>query len=99
MAPQRILVIKLSALGDFVQATGPMKAIRTAHPGARITLLTTAPYVAMGQATGWFDEVWSDGRPDWSDLPAVWPGSESPCAFVCRSPWNVCGSCRPVEDR
>lgn len=71
-SPQRILVIKLSALGDFVQATGPMKAIRAAHPGARITLLTTAPYVAMGEATGWFDEVWSDGRPDWSDLPAVW---------------------------
>lgn len=72
MAAQRILVIKLSALGDFVQATGPMKAIRAAHPDARITLLTTAPYVAMGEATGWFDEVWSDGRPDWSDLPAVW---------------------------
>lgn len=72
MASQRILVVKLSALGDFVQATGPMKAIRTAYPDARITLLTTAPYVAMGEATGWFDEVWSDGRPDWSDLPAVW---------------------------
>ncbi|MDQ0463607.1 ADP-heptose:LPS heptosyltransferase [Caulobacter ginsengisoli] len=72
MAPQRILVIKLSALGDFVQASGPMKAIHAAHPDAHITLLTTGPYVAMGQATGWFDEVWSDGRPDWSDLPAVW---------------------------
>jgi ADP-heptose:LPS heptosyltransferase len=71
-SPQRILVIKLSALGDFVQASGPMKAIRLAHPDAHITLLTTAPYVAMGEATGWFDAVWSDGRPDWSDLPAVW---------------------------
>lgn len=69
---ERILVIKLSALGDFVQATGPMKAIRAAHPDARLTLLTTKPYVAMGQATGWFDEVWSDGRPEWTDLPAVW---------------------------
>lgn len=68
----RILVIKLSALGDFIQATGPMKAIRAAHPGARITLLTTAPYVAMGRATGWFDEIWDDGRPDWGDLRAVW---------------------------
>lgn len=68
---ERILVIKLSALGDFVQATGPMKAIREAHPDAHITLLTTRPYVAMGEATGWFDAVWSDGRPDWSDLPAV----------------------------
>lgn len=72
MPPRRILVIKLSALGDFVQASGPMKAIRAAHPDAAITLLTTAPYVAMGEATGWFDTVWSDGRPDWTDLPAVW---------------------------
>lgn len=68
---ERILVIKLSALGDFIQATGPMKAIRAHHPGARITLLTTRPYVAMAEATGWFDEVWNDGRPDWTDLPAV----------------------------
>lgn len=71
MPPERILVIKLSALGDFIQATGPMKAIRAAHPDARITLLTTGPYVAMGEATGWFDAVWGDGRPDWTDLPAV----------------------------
>lgn len=69
---ERILVIKLSALGDFVQASAPMKAIRAAHPDARITLLTTGPYVAMGEATGWFDEVWGGGRPDWIDLPAVW---------------------------
>lgn len=68
---QRILVIKLSALGDFIQATGPMKAIRAAHPDAHITLLTTKPYVGMGEATGWFDAVWNDGRPDWGDLPAV----------------------------
>lgn len=69
---ERILVIKLSALGDFIQATGPMKAIRKAHPDAHITLLTTAPYVGLGKATGWFDDVWSDGRPSWSNLPAVW---------------------------
>lgn len=68
---ERILVIKLSALGDFVQATGPMKAVRAAHPEAHVTLLTTRPYTAMAEATGWFDAVWSDGRPDWSDLTAV----------------------------
>lgn len=71
MTGERILVIKLSALGDFVQATGAMKAIRAAHTGAHIVLLTTAPFVAMGRATGWFDEVWSDGRPDWTDLGGV----------------------------
>lgn len=67
----RVLVIKLSALGDFIQATGPMKAIRAAHPDARITLLTTAPFTGMARATGWFDEIWSDGRPSWSNLAAV----------------------------
>ena len=68
---ETILVIKLSALGDFIQATGPMKAIRAAHPGAKITLLTTPPFEAMARATGWFDAVWTDGRPSWGDLAAV----------------------------
>lgn len=67
----RILVIKLAALGDFVQAFGPFAAIRAHHPGARITLLTTPPFRALAEASPWFDEVWSDGRPDWTDLPAV----------------------------
>lgn len=58
-----ILVIKLGALGDFVQAAGPFAAIRKHHPGARITLLTTPPYVALARALGTFDEVWDDGRP------------------------------------
>lgn len=70
-AGDAILVIKLSALGDFIQATGPMKAIRAHHPGARITLLTTPPFEVMARSTGWFDEVWTDGRPTWSDFPAV----------------------------
>lgn len=67
----RILVIKLAALGDFVQAFGPFAAIRAHHPGAHITLLTTPPFRALAEAAPWFDEVWSDGRPDWSNIPAV----------------------------
>lgn len=60
---ERILVIKLSALGDFVQALGPMKAIRDHHPDAHITLLTTKPYVALGKACGYFDAIWQDIKP------------------------------------
>lgn len=67
----RILVIKLAALGDFVQGFGPFAAIRAHHPGARITLLTTAPFVELARAAPWFDQVWGDGRPDWSNLPGV----------------------------
>jgi ADP-heptose:LPS heptosyltransferase len=40
-----------------------MEAIVRAHPGARVTLLTTPPYEALAKATGFFDEIWADGRP------------------------------------
>lgn len=67
----RVLVIKLAALGDFAQAFGPFAAIRAHHPGARITLLTTGPYAPLARMAPWFDEVWEDGRPEWTDIPAV----------------------------
>ena len=58
----RVLVIKLGALGDFIQALGPMQAIREAHPDATIALLTTAPFVDFARATPWFNEVLVDDR-------------------------------------
>lgn len=67
----RVLVIKLAALGDFAQAFGPFAAIRAHHPDARITLLTTKPYAPIARLAPWFDEVWEDGRPEWTDIPAV----------------------------
>jgi len=69
---KRILVIKLAALGDFVQAFGPFAAIRAHHPESHITLLTTPPYVDLAQHSPWFDEIWADGRPRWHDVGAVW---------------------------
>lgn len=66
-APDRILVIKLSALGDFVQMLGAAASLRTFHRGARITLLTTAPYAELGRQAPFFDEVWVDERPGWAD--------------------------------
>jgi ADP-heptose:LPS heptosyltransferase len=62
-AVQRILVIKLGALGDFVQAMGPAAAIRAHHGGAAITLLTTAAYADLARRAPYFDEVWVDERP------------------------------------
>ncbi len=69
---QRLLVIKLGALGDFVQATGAFAAIRDHHRQAHITLLTTAPYAEFARASPWFDAVWSDRRPRPWHLPAWW---------------------------
>ncbi|MBO22296.1 MAG: ADP-heptose--LPS heptosyltransferase [Rhodospirillaceae bacterium] len=66
--PERILVIKLGALGDVVQATGPFAAIRAHHPTAHITLLTAPAIRDFLDASSWFDEMWVDSRPSWRDL-------------------------------
>lgn len=63
-AAKRVLVIKLSALGDFVLALGAMRTVRETHPGARITLLTTPPYRAFAEKCPYVDEVEDDGRPE-----------------------------------
>ena len=70
---RRILVIRLSALGDFIQALGPFAAIRRQHAGDRITLLTTRPFAAFAAETGYFDEVAVDERPAPLDF-AGWLG-------------------------
>lgn len=67
-----ILVVKLGALGDFVQACGPFAAIRAHHADARITLLTTRPYAEFAAASPWFDEVWVDCKPRlWQPLKVL----------------------------
>ena len=63
-----ILVIKLGALGDFVQALGPMAAIRKHHPAEKITLLTTKPFESLARSSRYFDEIILDRRPKWHDV-------------------------------
>lgn len=64
----RVLVVKLGALGDFVQAFAGFAQIRSAHPDAEMTLLTTPPFGDFALASGLFDRVEVDGRPrTWRD--------------------------------
>ncbi len=60
---RRILVIRLSALGDFIQALGPIAAIRRHHAGDHVSLLTTRPLAGFAEELGCFDEVIVDERP------------------------------------
>jgi ADP-heptose:LPS heptosyltransferase len=62
-----ILVIKLGALGDMIQALPSFHDLRRHDRDARLVLLTTPPYAALAARMPWFDEVWSDGRPKASD--------------------------------
>jgi ADP-heptose:LPS heptosyltransferase len=68
----RILVIKLGALGDFIIALGAMEAIRRKHADARITLLTTKPFADMATRSKYFDEIWAEPRAPFWDLPSWW---------------------------
>lgn len=65
---QKILVIKLGALGDFIQALGPMAAIREHHKDAHITLLTTKPFENFAKDCGYFDTIWLDERPKFPNI-------------------------------
>ncbi len=58
-----VLVIRLGALGDFIQSASPFAAIRAHHPDAHIVLLTTKPFKDLAERAPWFDEVWIDSRP------------------------------------
>jgi ADP-heptose:LPS heptosyltransferase len=60
---RKVLIIKLSALGDFVLALGAMREVRNFHPSAQITLLTTPPFETFAKACPYFDRVETDGRP------------------------------------
>lgn len=71
MRRNNILVIKLGALGDFIQSLGPMRAIRQHHPDAHITLLTTAPFTAFAQKSSYFDSILTDIRPKYYQ-PLKW---------------------------
>ena len=67
-ANARILVIKLSALGDVVMSMGAFQAVRAHHPEAEIVLLTSQPYAALAAASGCFQDIWLDSRPGPFDL-------------------------------
>lgn len=60
---QRILVIRLGALGDITLCAPAFQAIRAAHPRADIALLTQPAWLDFTSAMPWFDRVLTDSRP------------------------------------
>jgi len=57
-----ILVIKLGALGDLVQADGALRDIREHHMSDHLTVMTTPPYRRYMERCPWVDEVFIDPR-------------------------------------
>jgi len=59
---ERILVIKLSAFGDVVQAAGAIRDIRNHHSAAELICMTTPPYRRVMERCPWVDRVFIDPR-------------------------------------
>lgn len=59
---EKILVIKLGAFGDVVQADGALHDIRVFHDDAEITLLTTPPFCKLMSRCPYVDRVLTDSR-------------------------------------
>ncbi len=68
---RRVLVVKLGDFDEFVLAFGAFAAIRRHHSNAQVILLTTPPFAELARKSGWFDEVWDDGRPRWARIGKV----------------------------
>lgn len=84
---QRILVIRLGALGDLVLCAPAFQAIRAAYPRAIITLLTQPQWIDFTRAMPWFDHIMADARPEpwdigsWFDLLRRVRESAPQCVF------------------
>lgn len=75
--PEKILIIRLGALGDIFLCMKPFQDIRRQFPDAHITYLVTPPFAALARTMPWFDAVITDTRPpfyriqDWLKLGGV----------------------------
>jgi len=66
MKQERILTIRLGALGDLVLCFQAFHEIRAAHPGAGTALLTMPAFAGFAKQMPWFDHVLIDARaPAW----------------------------------
>jgi ADP-heptose:LPS heptosyltransferase len=68
---EKILVIRLGALGDLVFCFQSFEDIRRAHPNAEIALLTRAPFAPFAKSMPWFDKIMIDTHPTYSE-PGAW---------------------------
>jgi len=70
--PRRILLIRLSAFGDVVIATGLLQGLRQAHPGAEIDWLVQPEFAPFLDTQQSIRRVIAWPRKDWAALWRAW---------------------------
>ncbi len=92
--PERILVIRLGALGDLVLCFQAFQSIRDAHPDAEIALLTMPAFAGFAKQMPWFDHVFIDPRaPGWR-VDAWLKLARTVRAFAPARVYDLQGKCR-----
>jgi ADP-heptose:LPS heptosyltransferase len=81
--PERILILNVSGIGDFIESTPTLRHIRQLYPESRITLAVAEKVFALAARCPYVDDVvalpTSAGRsiPKWKDVPRwigrIWP--------------------------
>ncbi|WP_133718611.1 glycosyltransferase family 9 protein [Methylocaldum gracile] len=66
--PQRILIIRLSAIGDVIMASGLIPGLRKAYPNARIAWLTESANADLLRHNPHLDQVYLWPRSRWRQL-------------------------------
>ena len=61
MSQSRVLVLKQEGLRQFVEAEPAFAAIRAAHPGAHVDLITTQGFGRLAKGSPYFDRVLAAG--------------------------------------
>ncbi len=71
--PERILVVRMSAMGDLIQTTPVARGIKTAMPDCHLTWLAQTPFSSLLEHNPHIDElVTLPHRPGAHDLIATW---------------------------
>lgn len=71
---EKILVIRLGALGDLVLCAQAFASVRAHHKDADKALLTIPAFAGYARSMPWFDQIIVDPRPAATDLKA-WMGN------------------------
>ena len=64
----KVLVIRLSALGDFIFCFRAFQSIRKHYKDDRIALLVRKPFASFAKAMPWFDEIIVETKPGFRDI-------------------------------
>lgn len=67
--PSRILIIKMSSLGDVIHALPSLYALRSLYPKARITWAVHPAFAGILPETPWIDEIYLVDRKKIKNLP------------------------------